>query len=204
MSEEEEIVPGCNRGLHKRRNLFGKKRRETFLEHLAATCNVTASAAVAEVSVSTVYANRMKDAEFRDGWRAALEQGHAQLEAALLARAARQKESHGCAATGKSAAGLRRIGLGRLAGVADDGGARLRQDACRGGMGERTGAREPWRADRSRRRDGRRGGEGDGAGPERADRRGADGQDAGLVTVQRRARLAERHVRFRLFARAAG
>lgn len=88
---EDEIVPGCNRQLHvrrRRRNLFGKARKAVFLEHLAATCNVQASAAVAGVAVQTVYNHRMKDAEFRAGWNAAIEQGYARLEAALLARAA--------------------------------------------------------------------------------------------------------------------
>lgn len=90
--EERQIVPGCNRTLHvrKRRHAyFGKTRRAAFLEHLAATCNVTASAETAGVSVSAVYANRMRDPEFREDWRAALEQGYARLEAALIARVAR-------------------------------------------------------------------------------------------------------------------
>lgn len=94
-TEREEIVAGPNRGLHKRRKRhkhFGKARRETFLEHLAATCNVTASAAVAGVAVSTVYAHRMKDEAFRADWDAALAQGYARLEAALLERAARGGE----------------------------------------------------------------------------------------------------------------
>ena len=93
--EAFEIVPGSNRGLHKRRRragLFGKRRRETFLEHLAATCNVTASAAEAGVSVSTTYANRMRDADFAADWDAALAQGYARLEAALLERANRGAE----------------------------------------------------------------------------------------------------------------
>ena len=87
-----EVVPNCNRRLQKRRkrhNLFGKRRREAFLEHLAATCNVQASAAAAGVAVSTVYANRMRDADFRADWQAALEQGYARLEAALVERALR-------------------------------------------------------------------------------------------------------------------
>lgn len=94
MDEEDEIVPGTNRKLHKRRkrhNIFGKKRREIFLEHLAATCNVTASAAAAGVAVSTVYANRMRDAGFREQWAAAVEQGYARLEAAAIERASRAR-----------------------------------------------------------------------------------------------------------------
>jgi hypothetical protein len=89
---EEEIVPGCNRQLHvrKRRHAyFGKERREAFLAHLAATCNVTASAEAAGVRVSTVYAHRMRDTAFRETWALALEQGYARLEAALIERASR-------------------------------------------------------------------------------------------------------------------
>jgi hypothetical protein len=91
----QEIVPGCNRGLHVRRrrhNYFAKARREVFLEHLAATCNVTASAAAAGISVSAVYVHRMKDPEFRALWGDAIEQGYARLEAALIERAARAEE----------------------------------------------------------------------------------------------------------------
>lgn len=87
-----EIVPNCNRRLQKRRkrhNIFGKRRRTMFLEHLAATCNVQASATAAGVAVSTVYANRMRDPDFRADWQAALEQGYARLEAALVERALR-------------------------------------------------------------------------------------------------------------------
>jgi hypothetical protein len=94
-NEGEEIVPNCNRKpqkRRKRRQLFGARARAVFLEHLAATCNVQASAGAAAVAVSTVYANRMRGAGFRTDWDAALEQGYARLEAALLERAAREAE----------------------------------------------------------------------------------------------------------------
>lgn len=92
--DEEWIVAGKNRALVKprgadRRVKFGVKRRERFLEHLAATCNVTASAEAAGISFSAAYRARMKDPEFRADWQLALEQGYARLEAALLERAAR-------------------------------------------------------------------------------------------------------------------
>jgi hypothetical protein len=90
--DEEWIVPGKNRRLvtprgQDRRVKFVKAKREVFLEHLAATCNVTASAEAAGVSLSAVYRCRMRDAEFRDDWALALGQGYARLEAALLRRA---------------------------------------------------------------------------------------------------------------------
>jgi hypothetical protein len=89
---DDWIVPGKNRRLVKprgadRRVKFGKARREIFLGHLAATCNVTASAAAAGISFSAVYRCRMRDPEFREAWEQALEQGYARLEAALLLRA---------------------------------------------------------------------------------------------------------------------
>jgi len=91
-SDGDWIVPGKNRRLVKprgvdRRVKFGKARREAFLEHLAATCNVTASAAAVGISFSAIYRCRMRDPEFREAWVQALEQGYARLEAALLLRA---------------------------------------------------------------------------------------------------------------------
>ena len=94
MEDRDEIVPGTHRYLHKRRRrhaYFGRERRQAFLEHLAATCNVAASAEAAGISHSCVYAARMRDAGFRADWAAAVEQGYARLEVELLARAARER-----------------------------------------------------------------------------------------------------------------
>lgn len=66
-----------------------KKARRSFLDHLAATCNVTASAAAAGLHWSGAYALRGRDPEFAEQWRAALETGYARLEAMLMQRAAR-------------------------------------------------------------------------------------------------------------------
>jgi hypothetical protein len=91
MSGPGRIIPNTNRRLqvsHTRRKLFGKARQEAFLEHLAATCNVTDSAAAADICVGSVYRERMRNPLFREAWGLALEQGYARLEAALLARAA--------------------------------------------------------------------------------------------------------------------
>jgi len=107
MSEEErfEIVPGSNRGLHLRKRRprrFGERAKKAFVEHLAATCNAQASAAAAGVHVSTVYNHRMREPGFAADWDAALAQGYARLEAALLERAARGAERGG--STGAAAA----------------------------------------------------------------------------------------------------
>ena len=76
---------------------------------------------------------------------------------------------------------------GRLADLADDGRARLRQDAGRGGMGERR-----WRAGRIRARaialvggDDRRGAQGDGRGAERAAGGGAGRTRRWMLAAER-------------------
>lgn len=90
--ENEKIMPNTNRRLQRtrtRRKLFGVRRQEIFLDALAASCNVAASAAAAGVCAGAVYAQRRKNPAFRDAWNVALEQGYARLEAALLERAER-------------------------------------------------------------------------------------------------------------------
>jgi hypothetical protein len=87
-NEEEMIVPGNKRKMQVRRKgkrvLFGKGRKGTFLENLAANCNVEMSAEAAGVAVGTVYAHRMKDREFAEKWWLALEQAAAKLVALRL------------------------------------------------------------------------------------------------------------------------
>jgi hypothetical protein len=69
------------------RKLFGKERRQTFLEHLAATCNVKGAARAAGVTIQCVYQRRMQYADFRAEWAQALEHGYARLEARALEEA---------------------------------------------------------------------------------------------------------------------
>ncbi len=87
-ADEAMIVPGNRRRMQKRRaprrKLFGKAAKEAFLEALAATCNVQASAEAAGFGVGVVYAHRMKDREFAEKWWLALEQGAAKLVALRL------------------------------------------------------------------------------------------------------------------------
>ena len=68
-----------------RRVRFTEERRNAFLAHFAATCDVTASAAAAGVCVSTVYDHRSRDSAFHGRWDEALEAGYARLEAEALA-----------------------------------------------------------------------------------------------------------------------
>lgn len=88
--QEDAIVSrpyGKVQRARKRPRAFGKTRRLTFLEHLAATCNVTRAAEAADVTVQCAYQHRRKDAAFRAAWSEALEEGYARLEAMLLERA---------------------------------------------------------------------------------------------------------------------
>jgi hypothetical protein len=58
-----------------------------FLDHLAATCNVTASAAACGFTATAVYKRRRRDPAFHERWKAALVQGAVRLSALLLQRA---------------------------------------------------------------------------------------------------------------------
>lgn len=62
-----------------------KHWRTYFLQHLAITSNVKASALEAGVSVSRVYKARREDTEFAVQWRAALYEGYEHLEMEVLA-----------------------------------------------------------------------------------------------------------------------
>lgn len=57
-----------------------------FLDHLAESSNVTASAKVAEVTPSVAYLHRRQDAEFARKWLFALYEGYLHLEMEVLRR----------------------------------------------------------------------------------------------------------------------
>lgn len=59
-----------------------------FLDHLGATCNVTAAAAATGFSKEAIYRRRARDPAFAARWQTALAQGYARIEMALVARAA--------------------------------------------------------------------------------------------------------------------
>lgn len=63
-----------------------------FLEHLAATANVSASAEASGFSTPAIYKRRMKEAGFAARWQVALEQGVARIEMALVHSAAASME----------------------------------------------------------------------------------------------------------------
>ena len=62
-----------------------KHWRTYFLQALAATSNVTASAKDAGISPSRAYKARREHADFADAWRAALYEGYEHLEMEVLA-----------------------------------------------------------------------------------------------------------------------
>ncbi|WP_242139904.1 hypothetical protein [Sphingomonas sp. TREG-RG-20F-R18-01] len=61
-----------------------QRMKAEFLDHLAATCNVKASAEAIGVGVISVYALRRRDAEFAREWQIALESGYQLLETLVL------------------------------------------------------------------------------------------------------------------------
>lgn len=63
------------------------RRKRVFLEHLAASSNVAASARKAGIANSTLYLWRSSDAGFCADWLTALETGYALLESMMLHRA---------------------------------------------------------------------------------------------------------------------
>jgi hypothetical protein len=63
---------------------WSDEAEEAFFDRLAASCNVRASAASVGFTAFTVYRQRRMRPDFALKWQAALEQGYARLEMALL------------------------------------------------------------------------------------------------------------------------
>ncbi len=85
--EAKFLVGGKKPQLRRSEGRFTARRRRTFMEELAGTCNVTAAAAAAGISTTIVYRLRLRSAEFRAEWARALREGYARLEIMLLERA---------------------------------------------------------------------------------------------------------------------
>ena len=99
-NDESEIGSGKGRRIQRRaargsqkakpkRRSFTEARRKRFLNHFAASCNARAAARAVGISENCVYRLRRTDAQFRQGWKDALDQGVAALEAEQV-RAARE------------------------------------------------------------------------------------------------------------------
>lgn len=85
-------------------------KKAKFLDHLASSGNVTASAAVIGVRVSAVYALRRRDTAFARDWQVAIESGYQLLETLVLGHVL--------------------SGAARAAGIATPHGATLDMDAA--------------------------------------------------------------------------
>lgn len=90
------------------------KIRSLFLDHLAQTANVSASALAAGVKSSAVYAERRRSPAFRDAWALALAEGYARLETELLAEALQSASGRTADGTLKARAQKHRLAIALL------------------------------------------------------------------------------------------
>ena len=89
-------------------------KRKLFFAHLSETANVSASARVAGISSSTVYAERRRSPQFKAAWSEALTEGYARLEADLLADALQTANGQTTDGTLKARAQKHRLGISLL------------------------------------------------------------------------------------------
>lgn len=81
------------RGIRRDASWSDPEMRALFLARLAATCNVSASAAALGLNHSGAYALRMRDPEFRAQWDAALDEARDRLWMLLLRHATQGLQS---------------------------------------------------------------------------------------------------------------
>lgn len=75
-------APGRRKKVH-----WSQQKKTRFLDHLAATCNVTEAAGVISVDLPSLYALRRADPGFLAAWQDALEAGYTMLETKLVGHA---------------------------------------------------------------------------------------------------------------------
>lgn len=80
-------------------NRFNAATRRCFLDHLARSANVAASARAAGISSDSVYSAHRRLPDFRAEWKEALAEGYVRLETSMLADALKR-------ASGKTPDGL--------------------------------------------------------------------------------------------------
>ncbi|MFM7028367.1 MAG: phage tail protein [Chakrabartia sp.] len=102
------------RGAAADRRSFDARARALFLDELAMTANVSASARKAGIAPHIAYAHRRRSAEFATRWQAALAEGFARLEGDLLAEALTAASGKISDAALKSRAQRHRLGLALL------------------------------------------------------------------------------------------
>jgi hypothetical protein len=73
--------------IHSRGKRWTEEAEALFLDALAASCNVTWAAQQCGFSKEAIYARRRRDPAFATHWQNALVQGHARIEAGLVAAA---------------------------------------------------------------------------------------------------------------------
>ncbi len=73
--------------VRKKRNIWTRKRTETFFEVLAESCNVRKASAAAGMAHSSAYKRKQRDAPFMARWGEALDIGLDQVEMGLINRA---------------------------------------------------------------------------------------------------------------------
>lgn len=66
---------------------WNAEAEKLFLDHLASSCNITASAKKAGFTREAVYRRKRKDSAFAERWQAAIAQGYARIESLLIRRA---------------------------------------------------------------------------------------------------------------------
>jgi hypothetical protein len=90
--ERDQLCRRADGRSYRRRVRWSQAMKDTFLDHLALTCNVVASAALVPVHVRAAYNLRRRDAAFAEGWSEALEAGYESVELMLVAHALRRKD----------------------------------------------------------------------------------------------------------------
>lgn len=95
-------------------NRLNATTRKSFLDHLARTANVSASARAAGISGDAVYSAHRRLPEFRAEWKDALAEGYVRLETNMLADALKRPSSKTSDAMMKARAQQLRLQLGLL------------------------------------------------------------------------------------------
>jgi hypothetical protein len=75
------------RGKHRSPVRWSQRRKAAFLDHLAATCNVSQAAEAAGVMGGSCYGLRRRDPAFAAAWAEALQLGYEMLETQLVGHA---------------------------------------------------------------------------------------------------------------------
>src|SRR4051794_25137533 len=101
MADDETIVARGKNGPQVRKQRSGgwtARKKKAFLETLAATCNVRRACARVGMSDRAAYAERAKDAQFREDWQTTLESARGVLQTMLIERSGRGSRAPGAEA----------------------------------------------------------------------------------------------------------